>query len=132
MLRSVAVVWMPVEDIERAKSFYRDILGLAIQNEDGPWAEVNANELTIGLNGREPGGTAAAGGPVVTFQPEASLEETVSSLKERASRFRPRSQITSGGASLRSRTAKATSSNFTSRRAAKATQRCRGARMIKV
>jgi predicted enzyme related to lactoylglutathione lyase len=83
MLRGVAVVWMPVEDIERAKSFYRDILGLAIQNEDGPWAEVNANELTIGLNGREPGGTAAAGGPVVTFQPEGSLEETVSSLKER-------------------------------------------------
>jgi predicted enzyme related to lactoylglutathione lyase len=83
MLRGVAVVWMPVENIERAKSFYRDILGLAIQNEDGPWAEVNANELTIGLNGREPGGTAAAGGPVVTFQPEGSLEETVSSLKER-------------------------------------------------
>jgi predicted enzyme related to lactoylglutathione lyase len=27
MLRGVAVVWMPVENIERAKSFYRDLLG---------------------------------------------------------------------------------------------------------
>ena len=83
MVQGVAVVWMPVEDIERAKGFYRDILGLPIQKEDGPWAEVDANGLTIGLNGREPGGTGAQGGPVVTFQPEGSLDETVSSLKER-------------------------------------------------
>ena len=50
MVEGVAVVWMPVEDIERAKGFYRDALGLTIQNEDGPWAEVDANGLTIGLN----------------------------------------------------------------------------------
>ena len=43
---------------------------------------MDANGLTIGLNGREPGGTGAEGGPVVTFQPEGSLDETVSSLKE--------------------------------------------------
>ena len=55
MIQGVAVVWMPVEDIERAKGFYRDTLGLPIQKEDGPWAEVDANGLTIGLNGREPG-----------------------------------------------------------------------------
>ena len=87
MLRGVAVVWIPVEDIERAKGFYRNTLGLTIQNEDGPWAEVDANGLTIGLNGREPGGTAAEGGPVVTFQPEGSLEEAVSSLEERGVEF---------------------------------------------
>src|ERR671921_2363056 len=83
MIKGVAVVWMPVEDIERAKGFYHDTLGLVIQKEDGPWAEVDANGLTIGLNGREPGGTGAEGGPVVTFQPEGSLDQTVSSLKER-------------------------------------------------
>jgi predicted enzyme related to lactoylglutathione lyase len=82
LLRGVAVVWMPVVDIERAKSFYRDTLGLQITNEDGEWAEVDANGLTIGLNGREPSGAGATGGAVVTFQPEGSLEETVSSLKE--------------------------------------------------
>ena len=87
MIQGVAVVWMPVEDMERAKGFYRDTLGLPIQKEDGPWAEVDANGLTIGLNGREPGGTGADGGPVVTFQPEGSLDETVSSLKEQGVEF---------------------------------------------
>ena len=54
MLSGVAVVWMPVQDIERAKSFYGNTLGLSITKEDGDWAEVDANGLTIGLNGREP------------------------------------------------------------------------------
>jgi catechol 2,3-dioxygenase-like lactoylglutathione lyase family enzyme len=40
MLRGVAVVWMPVQDIERSKGFYRDALGLWIANEDGEWAGV--------------------------------------------------------------------------------------------
>ena len=80
MLKGVAVVWMPVKDIERAKGFYRDTLGLELTKEDGDWAEVDANGLTIGLNGREPSGANGEGGPVVTFQPEGSLEETVQSL----------------------------------------------------
>jgi predicted enzyme related to lactoylglutathione lyase len=81
MLSGVAVVWMPVQDIERAKGFYRDILRLPITNEDGEWAEIDANGLTIGLNGREPSGAGAEGGPVVTFQPEGNLEETLDALK---------------------------------------------------
>jgi len=82
MLEGVAVVWMPVEDIGRAQGFYGDTLGLTITNEDGDWAEVDAGGLTIGLNGREPSGAGAKGGPVVTFRPEGSLEDTVSNLKE--------------------------------------------------
>ncbi len=81
MIHGVAVVWMPVEDIERAKGFYRDTLGLPIQKEDGPWAEVDANGLTLGLNGREPSGAQGEGGPVVTFQPEGGLKDTVDDLK---------------------------------------------------
>ncbi len=81
MLQGVAVVWMPVQDIDRAKSFYKDTLGLPLTKEDGDWAEVDANGLTIGLNGREPGGAQGEGGPVVTFQPESSLEETVNELQ---------------------------------------------------
>jgi len=82
MLKGVANIWMPVQDIERAKGFYQDTLGLQITKEDGDWAEVDANGLTLGLNGREPEGAESGGGPVVTFQPEGSLEETVSNLKE--------------------------------------------------
>ena len=81
MLEGVAVVWMPVQDIERAKGFYKDTLGLRITNEDGEWAEVDANGLTIGLNGREPSGAGAEGGPVVTFQPTTSLDDTLSDLE---------------------------------------------------
>jgi predicted enzyme related to lactoylglutathione lyase len=81
MLRGVAVVWIPVQDIERAKGFYKDTLGLRITNVDGEWAEVDANGLTLGLNGREPSGAQGEGGPVVTFQPERSLEETLDGLK---------------------------------------------------
>jgi predicted enzyme related to lactoylglutathione lyase len=81
MLEGVAVIWMPVQDIERAKSFYGNTLGLRITNEDGDWAEVDANGLTLGLNGREPSGARGEGGPVVTFQPQAGLEETVDDLK---------------------------------------------------
>ena len=81
MLRGIAVVWMPVQDIERAKGFYRDTLGLRITNEDTDWAEVDANGLTLGLNGREPSGVEGKGGPVVTFQPEGSLEESLDDLK---------------------------------------------------
>ena len=87
MLEGVAVVWMPVRDFERAKGFYRDTLGLRITNEDGDWAEVDANGLTLGLNGREPSGAKGEGGPVVTFQPQGSLEETVSTLKEQGVKF---------------------------------------------
>ena len=81
MLKGVAVVWMPVRDIDRAKSFYQDTLGLQLTKEDGDWAEVDANGLTIGLNGREPEGASGNGGPVVTFQPENGLDETVADLK---------------------------------------------------
>ena len=81
MLEGVSLVWMPVQDIERAKGFYGDTLGLSVTNEDGDWAEVDANGLTIGLNGREPEGAGAEGGPVVTFQPQAGLEKTVDDLQ---------------------------------------------------
>jgi catechol 2,3-dioxygenase-like lactoylglutathione lyase family enzyme len=39
MLRGIAVVWIPVQDIERVKGFYKDTLGLPINKEDGEWAE---------------------------------------------------------------------------------------------
>ncbi|MBA2712465.1 MAG: VOC family protein [Rubrobacteraceae bacterium] len=81
MLEGVAVIWMPVQDIERAKGFYGDTLGLTVTKEDGDWAEVDANGLTIGLNGREPSGAGGDGGPVITFQPEGGLEETLDDLK---------------------------------------------------
>ncbi len=83
MLKGVANIWMPVQDIERAVDFYENTLGLPVVKRDGPWAEVDANGVRVGLNGREPGGTETEGGPVLTFQSEGNLEETVDELKGR-------------------------------------------------
>ena len=54
MVKGVANVWVPVKDIERALDFYQNTLGFSVIKRDGPWAEVDADGLNIGLNGREP------------------------------------------------------------------------------
>jgi predicted enzyme related to lactoylglutathione lyase len=125
LLKGVAVVWMPVQDIERAKGFYRDTLGLQITNEDGEWAEVDADGLTIGLNGREPSGAGSTGGPVVTFRPEGSLEETVGNLQERGVEVPAGISEHPWGRVATPRTARATTCSSTSRRATKLVQRRR-------
>ena len=38
-----------MEDIERALNFYQNTLGFSVIKQDGPWAEVDANGLNIGL-----------------------------------------------------------------------------------
>ena len=82
MLKGVAVVWMPVQDIERAKGFYGNTLGLSITKEDGDWAEVDANGLMVGLNAREGEGAQADGGAVITFQPEGGIESAKEELEK--------------------------------------------------
>ena len=81
MVEGVANVWVPVQDIERALDYYQNTLDFSVIKHDGPWTEVDANGLNIGLNGREPQGSQAGGGPVITFQPGAGLEATVEDLK---------------------------------------------------
>jgi hypothetical protein len=54
VIKGVGNVWVPVEDVERALDFYQNTLGFSVIKQDGPWAEVDANGLNIGLNGREP------------------------------------------------------------------------------
>ncbi len=86
-IKGLANVWVPVQDTDRAVDFYENILGLPVVKRDGPWAEVDAGDLTIGLNGREPEGAQSGGGPVITFQPEGGLENTISSLQEQGVEF---------------------------------------------
>ena len=83
MLRGVANVRVPVEDIERALDFYQNTLEFAVIKSDGPWAEIEAQ----GLNAREPQGVRAGGGPGITFRPEAGLEAAVEELKGKRVEF---------------------------------------------
>jgi predicted enzyme related to lactoylglutathione lyase len=87
MLKGVANVWVPVEDIERALDFYQNTLEFAVIKRDGPWSEIDAEGLNIGLNATEPQGARAGGGPVIPFQPEAGLEAAVEELEGKGVEF---------------------------------------------
>lgn len=71
MISGVSNVWVPVEDMERALAFYRDRLGLAVRENGPQWSELDADGVRIGLNGREPVGSSADGGAVITFHSNA-------------------------------------------------------------
>jgi predicted enzyme related to lactoylglutathione lyase len=74
--------------MDRALAFYRDTLGLGVKEQDGnDWAEIDADGLTIGLNGRETATSGSAGGAVITFRPDGSLEDEVARLRESGVEF---------------------------------------------
>lgn len=87
MAMGIANVWMPVEDTERAVDFYENTLGLSRVKRDGDWVEYETDGMRIGLNGREPGGAGAEGGPVLTFQPGEGIEAAVEDLKSKGVEF---------------------------------------------
>ena len=87
MALGIANVWLPVGDTDRAVQFYEGTLGLSLAKRDGDWAEVETDGLRIGLNGREPEGAGAEGGPVVTFQPDGGLEAAMQELQEKGVDF---------------------------------------------
>jgi len=67
--------------MERAVAFYRDVLGLTVSSESDQWSEIDANGLMIGLNAREAVTPSEAGGAVITFQPDGSIEEELERIK---------------------------------------------------
>jgi predicted enzyme related to lactoylglutathione lyase len=87
MIKGVAAVWLPVEDMKRAVAFYGDTLGLDVQEQDGDWSEVDANGLKIGLNGSEPETPRGDGGALIAFQPDGSLDDEVARLKDAGVEF---------------------------------------------
>ena len=87
MVRGVASVWVPVQDLERAVDFYGKTLGLPVTKQEDGWAEVDANGLMLGLNAREPEGASTEGGPVITFEPEGEIDEAKRQLEGRGVEF---------------------------------------------
>lgn len=87
MNSTVANVWVPVKDTDRALDFYTSVLGFEVLKQDGEWAEVDAGGLNIGLNGREERGAASEGGPVITFEPEGGIESAKDELESKGVTF---------------------------------------------
>jgi predicted enzyme related to lactoylglutathione lyase len=79
-------VWVPVEDMDRARAFYRDTLGLTEQKSSADWSEFDANGLMIGLNARE-SAQPTDGGAVITFQPDGDLDAEVQALQDKGVQF---------------------------------------------
>ncbi len=81
MAKSVAMVWVPVDDMKRAIGFYAGTLNLDVKDESDDWSEIDAGSLTIGLNAREGTAVHADGGAVITFTPEGSIDAEVERLQ---------------------------------------------------
>ena len=86
MASGVASVWVPVDDMDRARAFYRDTLGLPEGKVTEDWSEFDANGLMIGLNARE-GTGHSHGGAVITFQPDGDIEAEVAGLQAKGVEF---------------------------------------------
>lgn len=82
MASGVATVWMPVEDMGRALKFYGEILGLEVKKEGDDWSELDANGVSIGLNGRESTRGDGTGGAVLTLQPDGTLYDELVRLTD--------------------------------------------------
>ena len=82
MAKSVATVWVPVDDMDRAVSFYTETLNLTAKSTDKQWSAIDAGNLTIGLNAREGTSAHADGGAVITFTPEGGIDAEVDRLTE--------------------------------------------------
>ncbi len=80
-------MWVPVADMDRAVGFYRDALGFEVRSQEADWSEIDAGGLTIGLNGREETSAHSAGGAVISFQPDGSIEDEVERLTSKGVNF---------------------------------------------
>ncbi len=81
MVKGVSNVWLPVNDMDRAISFYGDVLGLSVKENYGEWAELEVDGLTIGLNARDSETPGGEGGAVLAFRAEQPLEQAVEALQ---------------------------------------------------
>lgn len=85
MVHGVSVVWLPVSDMDQAVKFYGETLGLSVREQQDEWAELEANGLRIGLNGRK--SASGDGGAVIAFQPDGGLDGAVAELKDSGVEF---------------------------------------------
>jgi predicted enzyme related to lactoylglutathione lyase len=87
VITKISAVWLPVNDMDRAVSFYRDTLGLEVTEHDGDWTEVTAGDQRIGLNGTGSESPRGDGGAVIAFHAESDIEDAVKQLKDQGVEF---------------------------------------------
>jgi predicted enzyme related to lactoylglutathione lyase len=83
MVEGLATVWLPVTDMQKAKEFYSDVLGLEVEQSDEEWSMLSTGQVQIGLNGREEESPQGSGGAVPAFTVEGSIEDAVEQLSSK-------------------------------------------------
>jgi predicted enzyme related to lactoylglutathione lyase len=86
MIKGIAAVWLPVDDMDRAVKFYGDTLGLPVTQHDQDWSEVEVDGIKIGLNAREEPGDGD-GGALIALRPDGELEDEKQRLEGQGVRF---------------------------------------------
>ena len=81
MAKSVATVWVPVDDMQRAVEFYATTLDLQVKDQSEEWSEIDAGNLTNRLNAREGTAAHADGGAVITFTPDGGIDAEYERLR---------------------------------------------------
>jgi lactoylglutathione lyase len=68
MIGKLALVMIIVSDMDRSVAFYRDVLGLAVEQESDAWSQLDAGTISIGLHhGREGVVANPEGGAEIAF-----------------------------------------------------------------
>ncbi|WP_354697921.1 hypothetical protein DSM112329_03579 [Paraconexibacter sp. AEG42_29] len=81
MINGISAVWLPVTDMDRAVAFYRDTLGLTVNDQQADWSELECDGLRIGLNGSPQESPHGDGGALIAFRVDGDIEAEVESLK---------------------------------------------------
>ena len=67
MIGKLSLIMINVSDMERSVRFYRDALGLTVEQESPYWSQLDAGTISIGLHSGGPAEGAAEAEPALTL-----------------------------------------------------------------
>ncbi|MGH2764379.1 MAG: VOC family protein [Actinomycetota bacterium] len=87
MLEALDHVYYWVTDMDRAVTFYQEVMGLRLMRRDGSnWAEFDAGPIRLALHGAVEGRPAHPGGATAVFRVD-DLDAARAALEGRGARF---------------------------------------------
>lgn len=85
-LSTLGYVILYVKDTEKAKAFYRDVLGLKLKVDHDGWVELDTGTTTLALHGTDDLPEKRLGQPIVVFN-VPDIYAAYESLKSRGVKF---------------------------------------------
>src|SRR4029079_12165717 len=87
-IKNIAFVGIPVTDMQRAREFYEDVLGLNVSDEmmDGKWIEYSTGEATVALANVGEQWMPSGEGTAAAFEVE-NFDEAIKQLRQQGLPF---------------------------------------------